>query len=313
MKFEGKGLFVYSDPGAAKAVLALVLKTKGKLQGYKIYSNRVYGFVSQFGIDVITNSENVESVFNAFEPDFLFTGTSYTTDFELKFIKEAVKRNIPSYSYIDHYLLFRKRFQLNEIDCFPEKVLVIDERAKQLAISEGIPPDKVVVFGNPYYEYLSDFKPNISKEELLKSIGIVDINKRIVVFAPEPLSNINGKERYGFDEVEVISALKEKLDSGEYSCHLILKPHPNQDMEKISNLISSKFIILSSDFDTNTLMYFSDIIIGFFSNFLIEADKMNKKILRLLPFKVANDPLSELNIGKIVNLQELVSELKCLN
>ncbi|TGM60688.1 hypothetical protein [Leptospira vanthielii] len=313
MKFNGRGLFVYSDPGAAKAVLSQAIKTEDVLQNVRIYSNREFGFVTQFGLKVLTHPQNIKEIFDVYKPDFVFTGTSYTTDFEMTFIEEATSRKIPSYSYVDHYLLFRKRFQINDRDCYPDEILVIDERAKQLAISEGLPADKIFIFGNPYYEYLSMYKPSISKEQFLNSIGIVDLTKHIVVFAPEPLSNINGKDRYGFDEIDVLSELKKFLDIHDFHCHLLLKPHPNQDMNKIANLLSEKFILLSSDSDTNALIYYSDIVIGFFSNFLIEAEKMNKKILRLLLFKVENDPLLELNIGKVVNLQELESELKCLN
>ncbi len=313
MQFQGKGLFVYSDPGAAKAILAQVVKVRESLQAYKIFSDRDYPFSKAFGVDVEIAGKNPKEIFDSFQPDFLFCGTSYTSNLELMFIREALHRNIPSNSYIDHYVLFKKRFEFESSMIYPDKIFVIDERASKLAIADGIPENKIQVFGNPYYDYLGEYKPQVSRDEFFDLIGIKDHSKKLVVFAPEPLSNINGKEKYGFDEVDAFAEIQQVLDEKDYNCHFIFKQHPNQDMEKLKNRLSEKFIILDPASDTNTLMFYSDIIVGFFSNFLIEAAVMKKKILRLQLMKVENDPIKELNIGTVVNIKSMQRELECLN
>ena len=191
----------------------------------------------------------------------------------------------------------------------PDKILVIDDRAKTIAVSDGLPEEKIIVFGNPYYQYLKHWRPRISREKFLNSIGVNDDSSKIVVFAPEPLSNVDGISRYGFDEVTVLAEIKNILDSNEISVHFIFKPHSNQKMERINNLISEKMIVLNANIDTNTLIYYSDVIISFFSNILIEGSMMGKKILRYHKIPVKDDPISELKIGKVVDKNGFLNEL----
>ncbi|MBK9502044.1 MAG: CDP-glycerol glycerophosphotransferase family protein [Leptospiraceae bacterium] len=309
MQLKGNGLFVYSDPAGAKAVLALALEIQSDLSRINIVSDREYDFVSDFKFLVKKPALKIEEDFEKNQPSFLFTGTSYTSQIELKYISFAQKKKIPTYSFIDHWTSFKERFSIDNILVFPDKILVIDDRAKSIAVLEGLPEEKIIVFGNPYYNYLKKWTPKISKENFLKSIGVNDDSSKIVVFAPEPLSNVDGIAKYGFDEVTTLNEIKGILDQNEFSYHFIFKPHPNQKMERIENSISKKMIVIDVNVDTNTLIYYSDVIISFFSNILIEAATMNKRILRYHKIPVNDDPISELKIGKIVDKNGFLHEL----
>ena len=61
--------------------------------------------------------------------------------------------------------------------------------------------------------------------------------------------------------------------------------------------------------DINTLIYYSDVVIGFFSNFLIEATIMRKPVIRFFPKEISNDPFSHLAIGKIAYPSTVIKEL----
>ena len=63
----------------------------------------------------------------------------------------------------------------------------------------------------------------------------------------------------------------------------------------------------------NIILYYSDIVIGFFSNMLIEAQILGKQVLRYLPLSTKNDPLNHLNVGEIVELHSLMKYIKELN
>lgn len=309
MQLKGSGLFVYSDPAGAKAILALALELENSLSKINIVSDREYNFVEDFKFVVKKPALKIEEDFENSLPSFLFTGTSYTSQIELKYISFAQKKKIPTYSFIDHWTSFRERFSMDGILVIPDKILVIDDRAKSIAVSDGLPEEKIIVFGNPYYQYLKHWRPRISREKFLNSIGVNDDSSKIVVFAPEPLSNVDGISRYGFDEVTVLAEIKNILDSNEISVHFIFKPHSNQKMERINNLISEKMIVLNANIDTNTLIYYSDVIISFFSNILIEGSMMGKKILRYHKIPVKDDPISELKIGKVVDKNGFLNEL----
>ena len=86
MQLKGNGLFVYSDPAGAKAVLALALELRSNLSRISIVSDREYGFVTDFNFSVNKPALEIEEDFEEIQPSFLFTGTSYTSQIELKYI-----------------------------------------------------------------------------------------------------------------------------------------------------------------------------------------------------------------------------------
>ena len=60
-ELKGKGLFVFSDPAGAKAVLALVylLKRDNIITDFKVISDRKYSFFEDFEIEVNTHYQQV--------------------------------------------------------------------------------------------------------------------------------------------------------------------------------------------------------------------------------------------------------------
>jgi hypothetical protein len=58
------------------------------------------------------------------------------------------------------------------------------------------------------------------------------------------------------------------------------------------------------------LIYFSDLVLGFFSSFLIESKIMHKPVLRFLVEGIKKDPFEGMNIGKIVNHTTVSQEIK---
>ena len=309
---KGKGLIAFSDPGGAKACLAVGEKLTG--EEVILVSDRQYPFFSDFSVNVIPSQDNIEHLFSH-QIDYVYTGTSSPERIELKILKEARKRKITSFSFVDHWTNMRKRFIDSSGDLIlPDKVCVIDKRAKTIAINDGIDKNIIVITGNPYHEWLLTWKPKISRLEFLENVGLIGNSHKLVVFAPDPISNVNGKDAYGFDEysaTKILTALFDTYKTELAEWNVLIKSHPNQNNEKLYEMIqhNKSFVFLPSEIDTNSLIYYSDIIIGFFSSFLIEASILNKTILRLLPDNLIKDPIAPLNIGKIVNKNQLLEEL----
>jgi UDP-N-acetylglucosamine 2-epimerase len=312
-KLSGNILFVFSDPGGAKPCLSLI--EENNLLNAIVVSDRQYSFYKDFKTSVKVIYHNFEQVIEAVKPDLIFTGTSYTSDIEKQFIKIAKIKKIPCYSFVDHWTSISNRF-VNAIGelVLPDKVWVIDERAQQIAIRDGIDKTKIVISGNPYHDWLRNWKPSISKEVFLKQLGLQHMKKKLLLYAPDPLSNANGLEIYGFDELSATSTLtkifkKHQKELKEWK--VLIKVHPNQDREKLFRLIEEHetFYILPEETDANASIFYADIVMGFFSSFLIESFIMNKPVLRFLKEKSKPDPISELNIGMVVNKNTLVTTL----
>jgi len=300
---KDKGLFIFSDPGGAKPILAFI--KLNNLKNYKVISDRNYKFYDEFQINVeICPTYIANEIIDKYKPDYIFTGTSYTSSIELKFLYEAKEQKIKTYSFVDHYTRYRERFLLDGENIFPDKVFLTDDKAKRLAESVGISKySKVKVSGNFYHEFLKKWKPSKSKKNIFPSFNL---DQKIILFAPDPLSNINGQKDFLFDETDVWKDLMQAINNhlGHLEILLVIKFHPNQNEKYLKTFINKnpiKNFFITSTIDTNSLIYYSDLIIGMYSSLLIEANLMKKKTLRHIPFPQKDDPLDHLGIGIISN------------
>lgn len=313
-KLSGKILFVFSDPGGAKPCLSFI-EESNFINAIAI-SDREHSFYKDFKTSVIILKHGFEQLIDTLKPDLIFTGTSYKSDIEQQFIKIALRNSITCFSFIDHWTSISKRFEdATGKRTLPDQVWVIDEHAQKIAIKEGIDKAKIIISGNPYHDWLKNWKPKMSKKDFIKYIDLQLQNKKILVYAPDPLSNINGMETYGFDEITATKAFV-KLFSENYEelrdWFVLVKTHPNQNKFELKKILfdNPSFILMADDVDANSCIYFADVICGFFSSFLIEASVMNKPVLRFFPEKIKKDSIAHLNIGTEVNTNSFISTLK---
>lgn len=299
-KLHGKALFVFSDPAGAKAVLAQAyfLQKQNLLADFRIISDRKYNFYEDFSLEVLPYKEGDELLLKSFRPDFIFAGTSYTSKIELKFIKQAQSQDIFTIAFIDHWTNFRSRFVWNDEVIYPDEIWVIDEEAKKLALEEGLDAKKIQVRGNPYYNFLRNWKPTIQKGAFLENLGLPK-SASYILYVPEPLSQVGGIEKYGFDEFEILEQIVSEL-SGQYLLDLknflLIKLHPNQNKniftQRLRQISSSCLQIkVLEDANINLLMFYADSVIGLFSNALLEGKLIGANVVRLMPKRCKIDPL----------------------
>jgi predicted glycosyltransferase len=310
-----KVLFVFSDPGGAKPCLSIADRINS--QSLQVFSDREYSFYSDFSskVNLLEVDEEIEKYIDFFNPDIIFTGTSYTSTIEKKVISLAKSKGIIVFSFVDHWTSISDRFSFNNVGFnFPDEVWVLDERAKQIAIKEGIDEDKLFVSGNPYHNWLTKWRPEIERKDFYKSLGL-NAGEKHILFAPDPLSNVNGIESFGFDEYIASKRMIECVESStvefKNSHHFLIKMHPNQSVDKIMGLFHGykNFTVLPLEIGTNESIYFADLVIGFFSSLLIEAALMNKPVIRFLQNELKVDPFSGLDLGTISNSDNLIKNI----
>ena len=306
INLSGKGFFIFSDPGGAKPCLSFILQNN--INNYLVISDRKYNFYSEFNIDVII-TDKIEEYIAVFKPDYIFTATSYTSNIEKIAIKNALENNILCFTYLDHTTNLINRFRLNNELYIPSIILFSDtEIQNKLRETNVFASCNLINIKNPYLFYLENWVPKIERNDFLSELKI-PTRKKIFLIAFDPLSNINGREKYGYDEISGINEIKSiiKLKNLEYT--FVLKPHPNQNLELLKSSLSRNIILISSDADTNYLIYYSDIIMGYFSNILLEANIFNKKIIRYRPQGFKNDPFQNKNFGVVATKDTLIKFL----
>jgi len=282
-------LIIFSDPGGAKPCLSLA-KTWQASDELLVCSDRQYAFFETFGIPVRhCRGKDAPAIIDEFQPDLLFTGTSYTSRIEMDFVREAAKRAIPSASFVDHYTGFDVRFGSGEERIIPDQIHVLDRKAALQARVVGLPGRCIRIIGNPYHEFLRSWRSQLSKKEVFQKLGIPVSGAKTILFAPDPLSNVGGVEKFGADEATILAFLLEALGATGKPIQLIIKAHPNQPMDylktglkNVPTNVQAYVVPPENDVILNDLIMQSDLVAGMFSSLLREAKILGAKTLVIL-------------------------------
>lgn len=313
-----KKIMLFSrDPGGANVVAPLYNKLKDRGYTVLVYGKDIaldkykqYGFE---GIDILEKINNIsereiEEFLTNESPDFLITGTS-ADDYTEKYLwKAANKLDIKSFAILDQWTNYGVRFSefsvcdLNKYEknkkhpYLPYKILVMDDFAKLQMIKEGISDEKVIVSGQPYFDYLLEKKDKLENDNLMhkKEKGCTE-DEFLIAFVSEPISNIyketdESKHYWGYSERTIfrhfINALKYVTELYKKKVKLIIRLHPKENennYDDIIDLIDSKYISTMVDrkMDGFNLMCASDLIAGMSSMFLIESVVVGKPVLSI--------------------------------
>ena len=237
----------------------------------------------------------------------ILTGTSLGSNtIDKKGILFAKKWNLKCFSIIEHWSWYKKRFESNNQIILPQKIFVNDKKAKDDAISEGLPSEKLVILGNPVLEdhlTRSSNQRNKNKKELRRNYNLEE-DKIIICFISESLTEFRkGNDELGFDEFEVFGKLKKYFHDQKY--HILVKSHPEDCKNKFGK--PNKKISYIEKIPTEDLASLSHKIIGMGSMLLIELSFYRNDIISFRPNSLV--PF----IGNLNNITILASDLHSLD
>jgi hypothetical protein len=312
-------LIVFSDPGGAKPCLSLAKKWQDSDE-LLVCSDRQYAFFETFGIPVRQcRSEDAHAIFEEFQPDSLYSGTSYTSRIELDFICEAKRRGIHTTSFVDHYTSFDVRFGTAEARILPDEIHVLDEKAAALALEGGLPDSRIRITGNPYHEFLGSWRSRLTKEQVFQKLEIPLSDAKTILFAPDPLSNAGGAEKFGTDEVAILKLFLESLGEAGRPIQLLIKAHPNQSLDYLKTGLQNapqnvEMHLVQSDKDAflNDLIQQTDLVVGMFSSILLEAELLGKKSLGILVGFKKGIIFQQVASNSITNKEKLFKQIKTI-
>lgn len=267
-----KVTFFCQDSGPANYI-ASFLENNNNLD-YKI-------FASNISSKIFNNYNLINTVIDAKTNDLtevcnlVITGTCLGHGIDKYGIQFAKMNKIPSVSIVEHWTNYRERFEINNVIFLPDYILLNDYIAKKQAISAGIPEEKIIVVGNPVLEkkYHQTKNLQINSKKFRVALNISEEDK-IVLFISENFKSDYLKDStlyLGFDEYDALGAVNSCLD---YNCHLIIKLHPSDNINKYNEFLEKnkkvKTTILSN-ISQDELIPNVDIIVGMGSMYLLEA------------------------------------------
>jgi CDP-glycerol:poly(glycerophosphate) glycerophosphotransferase len=193
----------------------------------------------------------------------------------------------------------------------PRTILVLDEEARRRAIAEGLPEDRLDIRPNPHLVYLAGYwRPRRDRAATRRLLGLGE-QAFVILYAPDPIRMRDPDGRRGFDEISATRDLLAGLASLGDDVQVLAKLHPLQPAEPMRVLLaSSAQVVVAAQTDVPELIHASDVVVGFFSNLLLEADALQRPVVRYYPGDRASDPLAHLALGtRVGSVGELSSEL----
>jgi hypothetical protein len=243
-------------------------------------------FRRKFGKLRIERLQDMERLIE--ESSAVLTGTSWASDLEKLAIKLAKKHQVKVVSFLDSWVNYLERFQLEGEQILPDEIWVGDKYA--LEIAEGT-FEKITIklIDNPY---LLDIRDEI--ESLKSKSNTVEGNLNIL-YVCEPVSDHAYKSRgredaFGFTEFEAmalfISHLR-KIANSDKKVNVRIRPHPSEPSNKYDSYINinSGQTTVSKSCDTTLVedCAWSHWVVGINSMALVVALLAGKDVFCCIP------------------------------
>lgn len=248
-------------------------------------SGRIVGRIDR------TNPEAGAEALDRFRPSALLASAAGWPA-EIGGVRAAARNGIRTVQFVDTWSNYRRRFTDPNADVpvWPERVLVIDERAVAEAATDGIPNQRLRPVGHPVWEDVEALTPS---------------DRRRTLFIGAPVARDYGRD-LGYDETDCwnLLCLARQQEPGLFET-LSYAPHPEQ---------------ASIDLDTETCRYDLgmlktevDQVLGIFSAPLTDAFLAGRRSVSLQPGAVGRDmwPLSRFGLApRATSVDELLAALK---
>ena len=200
-------------------------------------------------IDDATSIEKILNMWRHNRPQIILAGAGAYNLLEHTVRRAAADAGIPCLAVLDYWTNYHQRFrrlQGNQWSySLPDRICVLDKIVRDEMIAEGFAHDQLVVTGQPYFEYVANWRNNLSTDDLVRfrTRFIEERTSILIGFCSEPIvedmnitSNNPGYTQYTTLEktaciLEQLSKLKKR------SIHLVIRPHPREDEKKYNNML----------------------------------------------------------------------------
>lgn len=315
-----KVLLLARDPGAANTLFPLVepLRSRGYEvllygEGRALEKYRQFGFSGIDLADLIPNCtvNDTETFIAGLAPDVLITGTGSETNLEKYAWESASRLGIASLAILDQWVNYGVRFsefnlyQLDEYRAnprhpyMPDRILVMDETARQGLIADGIPAERIAITGQPYFEFVSErgrhFREATRRDDIYR-----------VLFVSEPISKFSASTAelpHGYSEGSIRQAVRDVLteihaETGK-RFELAVRLHPLEEDPDHLTAASEDGVVVVIDTIEHPWrsIHACDLVTGMASMLLFEAYLMDKPVLSVQIGLTGEDPFILSRIG----------------
>lgn len=236
------------------------------------------------------------------QPDAVLTGTSWGPSIDRGLASAARERHVPCVAVLDMWSYYRHRFEEPEtrsLAYLPDRLAVMDGLAAEEAEAAGLPPERLVVTGQPYLEALPsrlDADAVSARAQALREAWLAQVRIAepafVVLFVAEPLLRDLGASelhRRGYTEGDalegVIVAAEGAAQARGVAGLVVLRPHPEvpADQLVLGPLARERALPVADDGEPWSAVLASDVVVGMTSMLLLEAAFAQRPVISFQP------------------------------
>jgi hypothetical protein len=345
---KGRRILSFSrDPGGTNAIMPLIeplralgneVSVYGKDAALSIYRKQNIDCSDICDTIPSGTQEETDEFVRKTRPDLIVTGTSSEDFTERHLWKAAERAEITSFAVLDQWTNYRLRLIPEGSDPMNERAtselivpsffFIMDEFARREMSVLGIDREKLVVSGQPFFDYIRKTGDRFTTQEIeeLRRELTGREDGHLFVFASQPIAGIHRKngmaeDYWGYTEETVLKSVVDSLskltEEMATKVTFVLRLHPKDEprvYEKaLATLPDSIKVVVDRETDSSLLLKASDLIIGMFSMLLLEAAILERRFISVQIGLKRENPLMFDRLGlfrSILTEQELEETLR---
>lgn len=221
------------------------------------------------------------------EFDIFISGASPSSEIDYNIWKFARKMSKKSICILDAIKDYEDRFKKNNRYFFSDFICVMNKDDKGILSGLDTGKSKVVVTGSPYLSNIHKFCIAEDEKNAIRKNMLVE-GKRVITFCTEYMVKMNEKERYGYDEMDILRDIVQYIEGrGKDKFKLFIKLHPNDSASFYEDFVSGIDRKVDCELIANDpgyrILQISDIVVGMTSIILAEASILGLNIVSYQP------------------------------
>lgn len=258
-------------------------------------------------------------------PDLVLTGTSLRPRLDGAFWHGARERHIATVALMDHWTNYSERFSegTRPYAYLPDTIAVMDEIARRAMVDTGCPPERIVITGQPAFDYYTSLSPDSERE--LRELGRRELGvpeeSALVIFASEPHAKYNGSGPssstfLGYTEQDslrlVLDAVAGLSNSLSRSVQVVVKLHPLETSDRLRSVAEQNQKVamrILQHYSSRKLIAAADVVTGMTSVFLLEAALSGKRAVSVQPSRKRQDDFTD-HQRELIDRTDDASELQ---